>query len=453
MTHDTVATPSLPIQAHLQSRVMELAEKSQPPAAGKPKRRGRPSVLSLEHLGWAILWCVLSGWRCQWDLWRLISFQGFGRFTALGLCDQAIYKRLGQQGMQAMQRVSEQITQALGAWQPERSGCELAGFASEILALDESILDPVKRWIRPLRELPKGSEALLAGRLSCLFDIRRQQWKRIDVLPEAKPNCKVHARTLLSGLSKGTLLLFDRGYHAYEWYDDLTREGFFWITRLSAPTSMNVVQWVLQWDGYGEALVQLGAYRSDQAEFPVRLIRLRIRGQWRSYLTNVLDPRQLTGAQVACLYARRWDIELAFRLLKEHLGLNLLWSAKWPVLGVQIWACAILAQLLHALQQEVAEQAGVEIFEVSLEGLVRELPTWLTQGEVLIGRLVAQGRRMHLIRPSSRREPEVPIFCLCSCHLPPDPDVFRRTPRYGHKAQTAKRAQQRAEKKRQRPAA
>ena len=33
----------------------------------------------------------------------------------------------------------------------------------------------------------------------------------------------------------------------------------------------------------------------------------------RMYLTNVRDPLQLPIADIARLYARRWDIELAFR--------------------------------------------------------------------------------------------------------------------------------------------
>ncbi len=70
----------------------------------------------------------------------------------------------------------------------------------------------------------------------------------------------------------------------------------------------------MQRDGYGEALIFLGAYRSDQAAYLVRLIRFRYRGQWYSYITNVLDPNKLSGAEVVRLYARRWDIELAFRL-------------------------------------------------------------------------------------------------------------------------------------------
>ena len=55
---------------------------------------------------------------------------------------------------------------------------------------------------------------------------------------------------------------------------------------------------MVQRDGYGECLIFLGAYRSDQAAYLMRLIRIRYRGQWYSYITNVLDPFTLSGADV-----------------------------------------------------------------------------------------------------------------------------------------------------------
>ena len=52
----------------------------------------------------------------------------------------------------------------------------------------------MKRWLADLRDLPAGSTDLLAGRLCGLFDLRRQQWKRLDFLPDPLANCQAHAR-------------------------------------------------------------------------------------------------------------------------------------------------------------------------------------------------------------------------------------------------------------------
>jgi IS4 transposase len=89
-----------------------------------------------------------------------------------------------------------------------------------------------------------------------------------------------------------------------------------------------------QADGVLDAIVYLGTASSNQAQYPVRLIQFWLHGRHYRYLTNVLDPQVLRLSDVVNLYARRWDIELAFRALKDHLNLHHLWSAKWAVVQV-----------------------------------------------------------------------------------------------------------------------
>src|SRR5438067_2478080 len=84
---------------------------------------------------------------------------------------------------------------------------------------------------------------------------------------------------------------------------------------------------------------------------------LTVHGTTRRYLTNVLDPTLLPAHEVPALYARRWDIELAYKLLKRELNLHLLWSGKTAVIHQQIWATLIISQVLLALWMEVAATA------------------------------------------------------------------------------------------------
>ncbi|MBA3414464.1 MAG: hypothetical protein H0U10_04465, partial [Chloroflexia bacterium] len=65
------------------------------------------------------------------------------------------------------------------------------------------------------------------------------------------------------------------------------------------------------------------------------------------------------------LYARHWDIDLAFTLVKRHLGLHLRWSAMPGVVPQQVWAVLTVAQVVQGLRLEIAAAAGVDPFEVS----------------------------------------------------------------------------------------
>src|SRR2546430_1409196 len=128
---------------------------------------------------------------------------------------------------------------------------------------------------------------LLRGRLVGLFDVRLQQWRRLDVLLDATANCKVHARAMLSGLAQGTLILFDRGYFSFPWLDELAQQGYWYVSRTVGKTSYQMLHIHYQADGVFDALVYLGRYRSDQAAQVARLVCFRVGSQRYSYLTNV----------------------------------------------------------------------------------------------------------------------------------------------------------------------
>jgi hypothetical protein len=401
------------------------------------KKAGRPNRVSNQLLAAGVLWCVLHGWVSQWDLWRRVSCFGIGSLAAVAVCDQAIYNRLAKHGTEVMQQWCAQISSWLWQWMAPYEEHQLAPFATRIYALDESTMGAIKRWLEEVRNVPIGDPGLLAGRLVGLFDIRRQQWVRIDWLPKAIANCQVQAEAMLSHMEKGALLLFDLGYYKFEWFDTLTRRGIWWVARLRSNGSYVMQHPLVQRDGYFEALIFLGAHRADRAAYLMRLIRVRYRGQWYSYISNVTDPLQLSGAQIVALYARRWDIELGFRLLKDHLGLRLLWSAKMQVIGAQLWATVILAQLLHALQVQVAIESGVETFDVSLELLWRYLPALsqlaATRGQPLLKVIKEVGVALKLIRPSTRIRRMVPEIDWREFAPLPVDLVWIREPRYAHK--------------------
>ncbi len=439
MPYDTPGQRNLPALenavALLETVMVQAVESANETAV--VKQAGRPNRLSNRLLAAGILWCVLHGWVSQWDLWRRVSGFGIGALAPVAVCDQAIYNRLAKHGTALMQERCAQISSWLWQGMAPYEDRQLAPFASRIYALDESTMRAIKRWLKELREVPLGDASLLAGRLVGLFDIRRQQWVRIEWLPKAIANCQVQAEAMLDQIELGALLLFDLGYYNFAWFDTLTQRGIWWVARLRSNGSYVIQHCLVQRDGYFEALIFLGAHRSDQAAYLMRLIRLRYRGQWYSYITNITDPLQLSGAHIVALYARRWDIELGFRLLKDHLGLRWLCSAKMQVIGAQLWATVILAQLLHALQVQVAVEAGVETFDVSLELLWRYLPDLsalsVRRGQSLLEVIKEVGVALKLIRPSTRIRRVVPAIDWQELTPVPVDLLWIREPHYAHK--------------------
>ncbi len=418
------------VEQFLQQAITDLAPDPKEAARTGP---GRPRVLPSLCLWGGLLVCVLRGFSSQLDLWRRLTWQGLWEYPRFPLSDQAIYRRLAQAGTAPLEALFGQISALLAARVAPYASTNLAPFASQVVAIDETTLDPVARTLPTLRGLPASDDARLPGKLAAILDVRSQQWLHLEHRAYAHENDKVAARGLLAHLEVGALILADLGYFGFAWFDDLTDAGFRWVSRLRKKTTYTVVHAFYDDGTTFDGLVFLGAYRADRAKHAVRLVAFQVGGATRQYITNVTDPTVLSLLDIARLYARRWDIELAFRLIKRELGLHLLWSAKTTVVLQQVWAVLIIAQIIQALRLEIAARAGVDFFDVSLPLLLRYLPQFARDGRDPIAVIVASGGRAGLFRPARRVRIRAPT-------LPPDqlrpapPDlVLVRTPRYANK--------------------
>jgi hypothetical protein len=441
-----------PIEAFLRTAITDLHARSGP---WEPTgTRGRPRILPALCLWAGVLVCVVRGFSSELAVWRLLSVQGLWHYPRFPVSDQAIYNRLAQAGdagtdpaggaggPAVLQALFAQISTVLGARLAPllvTATADLAPFATDVVALDQSTLDQVARLLPPLRPLSPGDARLLPGKLATAFDVRRQQFRTVQYCPDPHANEKRSARALVADLAPGTLVLADLGYFAFAWFDELTEHGLWWLSRLRQKTSYRLAHVLYQHGDTLDALVWLGAHRADRAQHLVRLVQFRRGPALYRYLTNVTDPQVLSPYAVARLYARRWDIELAFLLIKRHLGLHLLWSAKTEVILVQVWAVLIVAQVLQALRLEIAGRAGVDPYEVSLPLLVQYLPHFAAQGVDPVRAFVEQGRCARFIRPSTRTRIEAPVIPLDAYTLPPPDLVREQVPRYAHRTTPRRR--------------
>ena len=369
------------------------------------KGPGRPRVLPAMALWAGLLVCVLRGFGSQLAVWRLISERQLWFFPRFPVTDQAVYKRLHGAGTKPLERLFEQISSVLAQRFQGMVSEKLAPFAEEVVCIDESTMDAMSRRLSPLREIPQGDRRLLAGKLAGVFDVRRQQWRTVMFQPDPHQNEKVLARDLVSGLPAGTLVLADLGYFGFAWFDWLTERGCHWLSRLRAKTSYKVIHTFYRRGDVFDGIVWLGVHRADRAKHAVRLVTFRQGNTLRRYITNVREPDTFPIASMAEVCARRWDIEMALKLVKQHLKLRLLWSAKRVVILQQIWATLIISQVLQSLRLEIAQKAGVDPFEVSIGLLVEYAPQYAYEGRDPVKVFVERGRELGFIRPSRSANP------------------------------------------------
>jgi hypothetical protein len=415
----------------IEAFVRAMVEQMEP----KPthRGRGRPVVLPSVCLWAGVLLSVLRGVGSQSGLWRLLSVQGLWDYPRFDVGDQAVRKRLEKGGATAMKDFLDQVSAALAQRLDPYQDQTLASWAAAVVALDETTLDSVARTLPVLRDVERGEHALLPGKVAGLFDVRMQQWRKLMWVEDVHSNEKLRARAMVAELPAGSLVLADMGYFGFEWFDDLSAAGHFWISRVKKRTSYEVCHIFYEAGTTLDALIWLGKHRANRAGRMARLVRFTHEGKTYEYITNVLEPKKLSLRQIAQLYARRWDVELGIKLVKQELGLHLFWSAKPEVIQAQVWAAFAISQILMGLRQEVASRAGVDAYDVSMRLMIEWLPRAGERGEDPIEVMVRYGRKGKMIRPSRRLKREAPLIPESEILAPPDDLILERGARHARR--------------------
>ena len=186
---------------------------------------------------------------------------------------------------------------------------------------------------------------------------------------------------LLELVSAKTLLLLDRGFYHFQFWQQLIDQGIDFITRIKVNAAIEYQKVFTnsyslrghQRCAYGERIVKIGSGTKNTPIVTLRLIEVRSGKKWHSYLTSVLDPSLLPPYVVIDLYQKRWRIEDAFNVVKRLLGLSYLWTGSVNGIKLQIWATWLFYSVLVDLGDAVADEICLPFDRVSLEMIYRGL--------------------------------------------------------------------------------
>jgi hypothetical protein len=164
----------------------------------------------------------------------------------------------------------------------------------------------------------------------------------------------VHDSKAMQGIPYETdaYYIFDRGYNNFKELYRIQRMESFFVVRAKTNLQYRCVRWKrrLSKNILTDAEIELTVYKSGK-DYPehLRLVRFYDEEQNREFmfLTNAMD---LTAQQIADLYKNRWQIELFFKWLKQHLKIKKFWGTTENAVRIQISA-AITAYCLVAIVQ------------------------------------------------------------------------------------------------------
>lgn len=153
-------------------------------------------------------------------------------------------------------------------------------------------------------------------------------------------------------IEPGAIYVFDKAYCHYGWWTQLHEAKSFFVTRNKTNATYRVTRRrqlrERQGDGFkilDDAEVTLATQGHTKLAIPMRRVRLkRDDGGTLTLITNDLER---SAIEIANLYKARWQIELLFRWLKQHLGLRKFFGRGENAVRLQIIAAMIAYLLLR----------------------------------------------------------------------------------------------------------
>ena len=186
---------------------------------------------------------------------------------------------------------------------------------------------------------------------------------------------KLHDVNVLDMLvfEAGAFYVMDRGYVDFERLYALHQAGAFFVTRAKSPMDARRVYSAATDRSSGvicDQQVMLNGYYSAR-KYPEHLRRIRFKdpesGKTLVFLTNNTALPALT---ICALYKSRWQVELFFKWIKQHLRIKHFLGNSENAVKTQVW-CAVATYVLIAivkkeLQLDASLYTWLQILSVSV---------------------------------------------------------------------------------------
>ncbi len=173
-------------------------------------------------------------------------------------------------------------------------------------------------------------------------------------------------------LPKGSIVVMDRGYNDYTWYNQLNGQGVFFVTRLRKNACYRVIERRRVIKSKGLTSDQTIEWTGTKARnCPLKLRRIGFKdadtGIQYYFLTNNFD---LAASTIAEVCKARWQIKLFFKWIKQNLKIKSFLGTSRNAVMTQIWIAIcvylLLAYLKFASQIDKSLQQILRLLHLNL---------------------------------------------------------------------------------------
>ena len=179
----------------------------------------------------------------------------------------------------------------------------------------------------------------------------------------------VHDSTAMKEIpyESGSYYIFDRAYNHFKMLYKIHQIGAFFIVRAKKNLQYKPIKWKrkLLKNVLSDVTIELtGFYPKQYYPEHLRLVRYWDEEQKREFvfLTNAMH---ISAVQVAELYKNRWQVELFFKWLKQHLKIKKFWGTTENAVRIQIYAAICTYCLVAIVQKDMQlDRSTYEILQI-----------------------------------------------------------------------------------------
>jgi hypothetical protein len=254
-----------------------------------------------------------------------------------------------------------------------RTKCANGNFTikGKVFAFDSSTIDLCLNifWWAKFRKNKAGIK------MHTLFDIVTQIPTFIHITPATVND--VNAMDVIPYESYA-YYIFDRGYVDFVRLFEINRLSAYFVIRAKSNLKFKRMYSNQCDKSIGVRCDQIGKLTGfyTSKDYPEKLRRVKYYDQETKrtfvYLTNNMD---ITADQVAMLYKNRWQIELFFKWIKQHLKVKAFWGISENAVKIQVYSAIIAYCLVAIIGKELnSHKSTYEILQILSVSLLDKTP-------------------------------------------------------------------------------
>ncbi len=297
---------------------------------------------------WNQMLCMVFGQLTSRDSMRdlMLSLEAHqSKYYHLGFGSTISRRNLGTANERRSYKIFEEFAYVL--IEEARKSCYKTDFEisvdGNVFALDSTTIDLCLSvfWWAEFRRQKGGIK------LHTLYDVKTSIPSFLYI-----SNANVHDVNILDLIQyeAGSFYVVDKAYIDYRRLYRMHTQGAFFVTRAKDNMRFNRMYSMPVDKEQGVRYDQIGKLETyyPKKEYPDKLRRIKYYDQETNkeliFLTN---NTSLTALEVAMLYKKRWEVELFFKWMKQHLRIKSFWGTTLNAVKIQIY-CAIIAYCLVA---------------------------------------------------------------------------------------------------------